>query len=174
MFKDWWGEQKASIGGNLAAAAIVSPVVYLFWTAYERVPTNWRILYAISAVTVILACFWWLFIRPPKRMPAPIPPSEDDAFPLSSQAEHIMSIVVKDEYLRLAVVQGMGQKGAGVYSGSVELCDGNDAKQSARYEAGIGELIDAGYLRQTGNETYKMTASGTLRAERILEKRGLA
>lgn len=186
-FKNFWKAHKDELGKS-----ILHHIVFKLLGWFEII---WMAFCAIFKVTgpvlndVQTICFWivallvafviapgvasWvyylLFIRgygDDEGEDLPLPPTEEELYPLDFEARHIIAEMLKDEHLTLLVTLSMGDKGHlyNTNDGAI-ICDGKDAIQSAKYDKGLKQLLNADYIRMTGDCVYKLTSNGIHRAQ---------
>jgi hypothetical protein len=191
-FRSFWDKNKDDLGKE-----IFRSLVFKLFGLFELVWLGLRTVYAfvsphmteretlvfwgITAVVAIsglgLACvaFYFLFIKDYKPNPTKVLGEREDSEtpaagtvpPLSFEAQHILAVVVNDDHLSLLGTRSFGQKGVMYNADSAIICDGMDAKQSARYEAATRELVSWGYLSKNGEGVFSMTAEGVAAAEKL-------
>lgn len=163
--KEYWSRNRKGLGVNILATAVCSLVGLVFWWFYDAVPTGMsRTACMVGAIVAAVLGFVLLFV-PFRRNQS----SEEEQFPLSEEAETLMLAALQDEHLTVLGTLAMGQKG-NMYNANngVVVCDGQDAIQSARFDSGMRQLVDADYMTSNGSgEVFKLTGSGIDRAQKL-------
>jgi hypothetical protein len=166
---NYWHRNREGLGSNILAAVLCAAVVAVFGFGYDHVPKSiwWRGGYWTVVVVVGAAAFLLLFV-PRSQSRAPLAPvTEEDRFPLTKEAQHILQVTEKDKYVTFFGTVSFGQKGTRYNAGNVIICNGHDARESARYDSAVKELLNADYIKASGKEVFKLTANGIDRATKL-------
>src|SRR5437870_4487329 len=122
--KEYLSRNREGLGVNILATGICGLVVYGFWQFNEAIPEGWRTAYWIGAIVIGVLGFILFFVPFGSRRTEPVlPQAEADLFPLSQEAEHILRVTVKDDFVTFLGTLSFGQKGTRYNAQAVDICD---------------------------------------------------
>lgn len=177
LYALWWIGKRTPSGAwrvaYVADAAVLASIacVYAFFpNPNAPVPsTVWKLIPWLGGVSfcVFLLFVIAVFIRP--RNEPILPPTEEELNPLSGEAKSLLKAAMADPHLSFLGTFSGGQKGK-MYNtnNGLIVCDGQDAIQSAKYDAAAKQLRELGYLNSTpSGQGFTLTAEGVARAEKL-------
>lgn len=163
---DYLKRNREGLGINLLSNGVTwvlsALFVYLWWNA--PADSEWRVLYGLALVVFFVVAFILCFVPAKDLLPA----TEADLAPLSAEAEHILRVTVRDDHLSFRCLKCFGMKGNLYGAKAVKLCDGDDALESAKYDAAVQQLLHADYVRTNNGNVYFLTSKGVDRANSLL------
>lgn len=171
----WWIGKRTPSGPWRVVYVIDAGVMASVTFVYAFSPTAkfpqpaWTLMPWLGGLSF---CVFLLFvgsvvIRP--RSEPVLPPTEEELNPLSSEAKTLLKAAITDPHLTFLGTMCMGQKGT-QYNTNIGLvmCEGDDAIQSAKFDAAIKQLSELDYLTETpSGEVFTLTAKGVERAQKL-------